>query len=125
MSVQPQFQPQFINHKSCLDKGLFFSPFRFCGRQWMWIKSDSKQISEVALKVLATPFLVGATLLTGIPAAIGALIFPPDGLLSTFEYRPPGDLNLLRRDISNDQVAEIIRETLSKRGCECSVKVRS
>lgn len=107
-------------------KELFFSPLRFCGRQWMWITSDSNnQISQVAFKALAVPFFTCATCLSGSIAIIGSLFFSECKSQSVTLYNSGGNLDLLRKNVSNEQVAETIKTRLNNAGCECSVKVNA
>lgn len=109
----------------CSIRDLFFAPIRFCGRQWMWVKDTNKNsISQIALKVLLVPFLACLTLLSGLPAVIGALIFSPKPIDYT-DYNPGAGLSLLRRDTSNEQIAERIQEHLNSKGHKYSVNVRS
>lgn len=71
--------PQPANNEQHFSvQDLCFSPLRFCGRQWMWVADGSKsQLSQIALKILAAPFLSCATVLAFLPAACGALVFTP------------------------------------------------
>lgn len=104
-------------------KGAFFSPLRFCGRQWMWIKSDNNK--QIALKILSTPFLGCATILSFFLAAVGALIFSSNDKRFLAEYHAVGDISLLKEDISNNDVAKRIKDSLNKLGCQYSVEVQS
>jgi hypothetical protein len=107
-------------------KNLFFSPLRYCGRQWVWVKSNpDDQISQTALKILASPFLACATLFSGLPALIGAFIFSPDTIPTVTKYSPRGDLALLKNNVSNEEIAERIKRQLNLGGVECSVEVQS
>jgi hypothetical protein len=129
--ANPQFfgkvQPLPLNQwKRCLVERLLVSPFRFCGRQWMWIRNDNNsQISQVALKIFIVPFLVCATLMSGLPAVIGTLIYSSGNIPAVTVYQPMGDINLLRKDISNKQIAKKIKELLRNVGHEYSIKVQS
>lgn len=127
--LQPlgQFQRLPLNQQRCCSvASLLVSAFRFCGRQWMWIRSDNnKQISQVALKIFIAPFLASATLLSGLPAVIGILFFSSGNIPAVTVYHPRGDINLLRKDTSNEQIAERIKEHLRIAGHEYSIEVRS
>jgi len=120
-------QPLPLNYNGCFSvKDLFFSPLRFCGRQWMWTKSDSNnQISQIALKTLAIPFLTCTTFLSGLLAVIGALVFSEDNIPSITEDHPGGDISLLRKNTSNKEVARLVKDRLNNAGYEYSVEVRS
>jgi hypothetical protein len=122
---QPQPLPvPVINQGGCYSmiKGLLFSPLRFCGRQWVWINSyDNNQISQVVLKVL----VISATLLSSLPAIIGALVFSADDIPDVTKLRPGGNINLLEKGTSDEAIAEIIRNQLRSAGYEYSVEVRS
>ncbi|MBN9378911.1 MAG: hypothetical protein BGO14_03140 [Chlamydiales bacterium 38-26] len=110
----------------CSVERLLVSPFRFCGRQWMWIRGDShNQISKVALKVFTVPFLACATVLSSLPALIGALFFSLSNIPSVVEYQPRFDINLLRKDTSNEEIAIKIKDHLQTSGYDYSIKVRS
>lgn len=131
MTAQTQTLPQLLpltieNNGCCSAKELFFSPIRYCGRQWMWMNRESNdQISQIALKALAFPFLVCATILAGGMAVIGALALPADSIPSCTEYNLRGDLSLLRKDSSNEQIEGRISERLTAAGYACSVNVES
>jgi len=125
----PQPLPQLLPINAgggCSVKDLFFSPLRFCGRQWMWIEGDNNnQIVHIALKVLAVPFLTCATALSCLPAVIGALVFSEGYIPSITEYSPGGGQDLLRKSEGNEAVARIVKDRLRSAGYECSVEVRS
>jgi len=107
-------------------KDIVFAPIRFCGRQWMWINSDHKdQTSQIALRVLALPFLACATLVSGIIAAVGVRIFSAGHLPERVDFPVPRELALLRRDVSDFDIAGRIRENLNRVECVCSVEVLS
>jgi hypothetical protein len=122
-----QIQPLPLNQwRCCSVESLLVFPFRFCGRQWMWIRNDNNnQISQVALKILIVPVLACATLLSGLPAVIGTLFFSSGNIQNVTEYYPGGDINLLRKDISNEQIGERIKEHLRIARHEYSIEVRS
>ncbi len=119
--------PVPINRGRCCSiKDIFFSPIRFCGRRWMWVKGDSNnQISGIALKILVTPLLACTTLLSGLIAVIGALALPTDNIPSCIAHSPGGKISLLRRDKSDNDIAREIKKSLSDSGCEYSVQVKS
>lgn len=129
MSVQIQVLEHALplNHRGNDSlKDLFFAPIRFCGRQWMWINSDHQsKISQIVFRVLALPFLGCATLASGVMAAIGAHVFSSDKIPSHLNYSREGNLELLRRNTSNQEIAGRITDELNRAGCECTVEVLS
>jgi hypothetical protein len=109
-----------------LDRSLFFAPIRFCGRQWESVRSDSNdKISQTVFKVLAKAVLACAIILAGIPAVAGALIFSPDYIPPLMDYCPEANFSMLKRDTSDEEIAERIRKLLNDEECECSVQVQS
>ena len=129
MTAQALAQPMLINNSGfgghISVKELFFAPIRFCGRQWMWIRDDQTQISQMVLKILALPFWACATLVAGSVALVGALAFSPDHIPGCFDSSLCRNPFLVRRDISNEVVARQIKAELKEAGCECSVEVQS
>lgn len=121
-----QMRLSIDNDGCCSLKDLFFSPIRFSGRQWMWMNSDSEgRVSQIALKRLAFPFLVCSIILAAGMAIIGGLVLPAESIPRHTDYNPRGDISLLKKDLSDEQVEREISGRLTASGYVCSVHVRS
>ena len=131
MCASPVAQPQpvAITKGSQYDDStmskVFFSPIRYSGLLWNWIKQPNDRISQLVLKILAVPFVGCLTLVSGLLAGIGALIFSKDVPKGCLQLDPGGDITLLNRDISDEQIAEKIQEDLGPLSLQYSVQVRS
>lgn len=122
-------QPQrlsFNTNMSSLIQCLLVFPLRCCGRQWVWIRRGNDiSIYQVAINVFSVPFLACATLLSGVPAAIGVLFFSARSIPRVTEDHPRGDITLLAKETSDDKIAERIRDHFRNAGYEYLVEVRS
>lgn len=104
---------------------VFFSPIRYCGKLWNWIKEPNDRVSLLALKILAVPFVGCFTIVSGLLAGIGALIFSNDIPKGCSELISDEDIAPLRRNITEEQIAEKIQEDLGQLDIQYSVQVRS